>query len=100
MGRVESIFSYRKESINSISSEKCENIYNIAFNNVVFGYGREKVLNGDNLKFTRGNIYGVLGSSGSGKSTIAKLILKLYEPESGEITINDSDIHKLDNFGH
>lgn len=96
LGRVESIFSYRKESINSISSEKCENIYNIAFNNVVFGYGREKVLNGDNLKFTRGNIYGVLGSSGSGKSTIAKLILKLYEPESGEITINDSDIHKLD----
>ncbi len=55
---------------------------------ITFGYKDEIIL--DNCCFTaeKGKITAITGESGSGKSTIFKVILGLYEPESGEITVN------------
>lgn len=57
-------------------------------NNLCFTYGGEEVL--ENCSFTaeRGHITALTGESGSGKSTLFKLILGLYEPQSGSITLN------------
>lgn len=57
-------------------------------NNLCFTYGGEQIL--ENCSFTaeRGHITALTGESGSGKSTLFKLILGLYEPQSGSITVN------------
>lgn len=65
----------------------------IVFNHVTFRYGNRKPALSD-VSFTipKGKKVAMVGASGSGKSTIAKLLLKYYEPESGEITIDGVDI--------
>ncbi|RDU21885.1 peptidase domain-containing ABC transporter [Anaerosacchariphilus polymeriproducens] len=70
----------------------------INFNNVTFRYGNRKpVLNHISFRIPKGKKVALVGASGSGKSTIAKLLLKYYEPEEGEITINNMDINEFSN---
>ncbi len=49
-----------------------------------------------NLNFAPGQFVGIVGQSGSGKSTMMKLLLRLYEPESGRILIDGYDIAKVE----
>lgn len=62
----------------------------LEINNVCFSYGGEQILNNCSFTAERGHITAVTGESGSGKSTLFKLILGLYEPQSGSITVNGS----------
>ena len=55
-----------------------------------FSYGDKQVLRGFNCKIEKGDITAITGASGSGKSTLFKLILGLYDTNSGNITINGS----------
>lgn len=66
----------------------------IRFENVRFRYRADSsdVLHGISFDLKENKIYGVVGRSGSGKSTISKLIQRLYIPQSGKITIDGMDI--------
>ncbi|ADL52809.1 ABC transporter ATP-binding protein [Clostridium cellulovorans] len=68
--------------------------YKIEFKNVSFSYpGSEKyALRNISLVIEKGEKLGVVGLNGSGKTTMIKLLTKLYEPQSGKILINDIDI--------
>jgi len=70
----------------------------IEFKNVTFNYPGTDVPALDNVSFVinPGEKIAIIGRIGSGKSTIAKLILKLYEPTSGKILIDDIDITQID----
>lgn len=68
---------------------------NIIFKNVSFSYKNKKVLDNINLCFEAGKKYLLIGSSGSGKSTILKLLSNLYEDYSGKIIVNCSDIREI-----
>ena len=57
----------------------------IEFRNVEFSYGREKVLHDINFKINRGEKIAIVGETGAGKSTIAKLILRFYLPTTGQV---------------
>lgn len=75
----------------------------IAFQDVSFSYGDKQIL--DNVTFTidRGEKIGIVGLSGTGKSTLFKLLLKERENYEGEIFIDDvplRTISKLDYFTH
>ena len=70
----------------------------IEFKDVTFRYGnRTPAL--DHISFTipQGKKVALVGSSGSGKSTITKLLLKYYEPESGTISVNGVDLDEYSN---
>jgi len=70
----------------------------VAFKNVTFRYGNRKpVLKNITFTIPKGKKMALVGASGSGKSTIAKLLLKYYQPEEGEITIDGVDIQEMDN---
>lgn len=60
----------------------------LSFNNINFSYDTEKTLTDFNLEVKKGTITAFVGESGSGKSTALKLILSLYDLDSGSIKIN------------
>lgn len=71
----------------------------IKFENVRFKYQSSENYVMDNTSFsleTDGKIIGITGLSGRGKSTFAKLLIKLYKPESGKIYIDGVDIESVD----
>lgn len=70
----------------------------IEVKNVTFRYGNRKpVLKNVSFVIPKGKKVALVGASGSGKSTIAKLLLKYYEPESGEILLDGVDIREYNN---
>ena len=71
------------------------NDYNIILNNVCFGYGDKEVLHNINLEFLENTVSALVGPSGSGKSTITKLIVSMWEVNSGEITIGGHNIKDI-----
>jgi len=69
----------------------------IEFENVSFSYkGREIVLDDLSLKFENNKFYGIVGGSGSGKSTIVDLIAGFFKPQKGRILIDDMDLRDID----
>ena len=68
----------------------------VAFDDVRFSYpSGGEVLHGLTLKVPSGQTHAIVGSTGAGKSTIVKLLLRLYEPTSGHIRIAGEDIADL-----
>jgi ATP-binding cassette subfamily B protein len=75
----------------------------IAFNDISFAYHEDKpVLKKLSFKVEPGKVLGLLGRTGSGKTTIARLIFRLYEAQSGDILLNGDSIKcaKLDELRH
>jgi ABC-type multidrug transport system fused ATPase/permease subunit len=65
----------------------------VAFEAVRFGYGRgPEVLHGIDLAVAPGTTVALVGHTGAGKSTIAKLIARFYDPRAGRVTIDDHDL--------
>ena len=58
-------------------------------------FGNKKAVNDFNMKLSEGKVYGLLGENGSGKTTIAKLLLGFYKDYSGSIRINDIEIKNV-----
>ncbi len=68
----------------------------IEFNNVYFGYNiYNPVLKDVSCKIEKGKMYGIVGHSGAGKSTMINLILRLYDVTQGSVTIDGVDIRKI-----
>jgi ABC-2 type transport system ATP-binding protein len=57
----------------------------IAIDNLHFKYGKKEVFNGLSLNFDKGNIYGLLGKNGTGKSTLFRNICGLLKPQNGSV---------------
>lgn len=70
----------------------------IRFEDVTFHYqGREdKALDQINLAIAPGQVIALVGANGSGKSTIAKLLPRLYDPSSGKITVDGIDLRNME----
>jgi len=86
---MKKVFSILDESpvlsnTGSISPEmNTDNV--IEFRNVDFSYGRETVLHDVSFKISKGEKIAIVGETGAGKSTIAKLILRFYLPTKGQV---------------
>jgi len=67
----------------------------IRFRDVVFHYGREEVLRGLDLEIPAGKTVALVGPTGAGKTTVADLVLRFHDPESGAIEFDGVDARKL-----
>jgi phospholipid/cholesterol/gamma-HCH transport system ATP-binding protein len=67
----------------------------IKMENIVTAFGNRVIHNGVNLEVKEGEIFGILGESGAGKSLLIKEMLKLIEPKSGKIEVLGYDLSKI-----
>ncbi|HOP95664.1 MAG TPA: ABC transporter ATP-binding protein [Dictyoglomaceae bacterium] len=90
----EKIDIVNKEDASTEVIEKGE----VTFENVYFGYSEndEPVLKNISFSVNAGEIIGILGTTGSGKSSLVNLIPRLYDVTSGRILINGKDVRNID----
>ncbi len=94
-----SVFSLIDEnSEENIGEQLMSNLEgDIIFQNVSFSYNNEKVsLNNINLTIKQGETIALVGSTGSGKTTLINLLIRFYNPTDGKILINNKDINSFD----
>ncbi|MEC7925893.1 MAG: ABC transporter ATP-binding protein [Actinomycetota bacterium] len=95
--RILELLNEKPSIVNKIDSERLpeEGNGSITFNKVNFKYGNEKIFNDLSFSIDGKKTVAIVGSTGSGKSTLGYLIPRLYEIESGEIQIDGIDISNL-----
>ena len=91
-------YDKKKEKTTSENSnlikKSFEKEQNILISNLSFSYKQNKILDKFNAKITLDSPLILKGASGSGKSTILSLLIRINTPQSGEILINGNNIHK------
>ena len=90
--KLESIFEEMNSNKLTFGSNNEFENYNITFENVSFGYTDKKIINDLSFSLEENKSYALVGASGSGKSTIAKLISGFYKVDSGVIKIGNRSI--------
>lgn len=92
--KIKEINNYKLQSTEGISDIKN---YSIKFEDVSFSYDeRNKVIENISFEIKENSVNAIIGKSGCGKSTILKLIAKLYDCKSGKIKVGDIDINCID----
>jgi len=96
--RVESVFNLSDEKLDGYEIlESSDYPYSVEFKDVTFTYqgNSEPSLNHVSFKIEPGQTVGIIGRTGSGKSTVASLIAGIYRPDSGQILINGIDVNTI-----
>lgn len=86
----------RKDYMTKLPENRTIELRNLTFR--YYGAGNEPVFTRLNLRFPAGQTTAIVGASGSGKTTILKLLLRYYNPEEGEILIGNKRLDQID-FG-
>ena len=96
MAGVKRIDAFLAQSERAIAEER-ENAArgDVVLSHVTFGYGEKPVLTDFSMTVKQGEQVTLVGRTGSGKSTVFKLLLGLYPPESGSITIGGVDVSAI-----
>ena len=99
--RVQDVLDHSPEIIDLVSEDKDINLENddevLKFNNVYFRFSDAEEDTLSNLNFTcrRGETTAIIGGTGSGKSTVASLILRFHDVTEGTVYLNNTDIRQM-----
>lgn len=85
-----------KSNINSGKKEIKKFNKSIEIKDLEFSYEEEKIIDNINLNISKGEKIAFVGASGSGKSTILDLIIRFYDPKSGAVLIDDTNIKEFE----
>lgn len=93
--RVHKILNYKTKNMLQFGDNNTDDIAGkVEFKNVSFTYDNQEVMKNVSFKINPKSFTAIVGKSGSGKSTIFRLLLRLYKANSGEILIDDEDIYE------
>lgn len=102
MERVDDVMNYKTDMrFSDNSEENCTKLSGeIEIRNLTFGYSplAPALIENFNIRIKKGSMIAIVGGSGSGKSTIAKIISGLYEPRSGELLFDGKSISEIDHY--
>lgn len=94
--RVEALLNTRPTIIDGPGAPLPTGALSVAFHNVSFGYNADDlVLHHLTFALQPGKVLGVLGRTGSGKTTLARLLLRLYDAQEGEVCLSDVPVQML-----
>jgi ABC-type multidrug transport system fused ATPase/permease subunit len=100
--RVQALFDERPSVVEDPRAGLPRGALRVAFDDVTFGYrdgpqenGQEAVLQGISFDLAPRRVLGLLGRTGSGKTTLARLLFRLYDPDEGAIRIGGADLREL-----
>jgi ABC-type bacteriocin/lantibiotic exporter with double-glycine peptidase domain len=82
----------KETNITAHEHQQSTNIESIEFKNIVFRYGEIPVLENLNFTINAGDLVGITGRSGRGKTTLLNILLGFLENETGEIRVNDAAV--------
>ena len=94
--RIEEVLE-APEDLQTFPSKGAEGEGHIQFDQVSFSYhsGRPPVISDISFSLKKGETLGIIGATGSGKSTIIQLLIRFYDPDKGTIRINGEDIREI-----
>ena len=92
LDRIDNILDYKDITYGQDENESGE----LEFKNVSFSYDKEKVLDNISFKVNKGETVALVGSSGGGKTTIARLAARFYDTDEGEILVGGINIRNYD----
>ena len=93
--RLTEFRNYKAEVVDGLGVDAFSHPLALSFENVNFSYnGSDAVISDLSFDLKPGSILGLLGRTGSGKTTLGRLIFRLYDVKSGSIKVNDSDLRE------
>ncbi len=94
--RINEILEYTPSIVDNKNNKALKDTKKIiAFNNVSFKYNSEKVLSDISFTIEEGEVFGIVGTTGSGKSTVANLISRFYDVTEGEVIFKGENVKEL-----
>lgn len=95
INRLNEIFKI--EPVKEVNNGKFDHPLNgqIRFKDVSFSFNGDRVLDNISLEIPKGTSLGITGTTGSGKTTLINLLMKIYKPDEGEILIDDIDLNHI-----
>ena len=95
MDRIEALFAEKQLDGSGTQTLADSNAPEIEYRNVTFAYDKKDVLKDVSFKADKGTMTALVGPSGGGKSTIASLMTRFWDIQSGEILLRGTDIRKI-----
>ena len=99
IARILELYAVRKRVLDPPAEDRVElsegGPLRVQFDGVTFAYGEDPVLSNVSLDLAPGRVLGLLGRTGSGKTTMTRLLFRLYDPASGVVRVGGEDISRM-----
>ncbi len=96
IARVRELFQERSAILTPDPAPPPSGMVTVEFQDVSFGYNEQTVLDRLTFDVQAGRVLGLLGRTGSGKTTITRLLFRLYDPQQGTVRLGGTDLRRIE----